>query len=148
MKQFILLFFCFMTLLSFAQSNRESLINSLDSCVISRSQEVGFWGGERGHPAEIFAFNIIYKSPYAAEKFKEIFSTATISGKFYCVIGLFLLKDSEYEKYKAAFISPKTLEPIYFRAGCKLSKYESQEKLLKQWIDAFGDKVWYTQIVL
>ncbi|SMO33640.1 hypothetical protein SAMN06265350_101111 [Solitalea koreensis] len=137
-----------MTLSSFAQSNRESLINSLDSCVISRSQEVGFWGGEIGHPPEIFAFNIIYKSPYAGKKFKEIYPMATISGKFYCVIGLFLLTDSEYEKYKTDFISLKTTEPIYFRVGCKLMKYESQEKLLKQWMEAYDNKVWYTKIVL
>ena len=147
MKQIItiILFSC-SWLFSVGQEKEDSLANALSSLVLSQATEVAV-GGDVGTPSEVIAFNMIYRSPLAGQKFKDIYLRSSIAGKFYCLIGLYLIKDTEYEKYKTEFLSLKTDKGISFRAGCMRFKYDKGE-LLNKWIEGFSSKVWYTEALI
>jgi hypothetical protein len=134
-------------LFSFGQEKYDSLVYSLAYTVLNRTQEVGV-GGDAGTPAEVIAFNIIYRSTSPGKRFKDVYQRSDIPGKFYCILGLFLVKDPEYEKFKNSFISSKIENGIFFRAGCIGMKYEDLGRLLDIWINGFATKVWFTEALI
>ena len=95
MKNIILILFSQSWLLVFGQEEKDSLGKTLAVMVLLETKQV-VSGGDKGTPAEVLAFNIIYHLPNASQEYKDIYKNANVCGKFYCIIGLYLLKDTDY----------------------------------------------------
>lgn len=131
---------------SFGQLKTDDLAYSLAINVLKNATEVGI-GGDAGTPSEVLAFNFIYRSPSPAKRFKDVYQFSSNSAKFYCLMGLYLLKDVEYEQYKKSFLSLKSENGIRFRAGCLVENLQPNE-LLEIWIKGFATKVWFTEALI
>lgn len=97
-------------------------------------------------PAEIIAFNAIYHSDQAAEIFNEVYKKSRSAGKFYCLIGLYLLKDKVFEDLKADFLKNEQ-EKVYCQYGCKVSENNDVKQVLDIWLEGIPQGLWYTRIV-
>jgi hypothetical protein len=99
------------------------------------------------HPPEILAFNVLYKSAHPGDAFKEVFKKGRTAGKFYALIGLYLLKDREFDALRKEFLnSPQ--EPVYCQYGCKASDANDAKHTLQTWLEGIPKGLWYTKIVI
>jgi len=142
MRILIIIFFVLTNLqISFGQES-ENLDSLLASKVLSRASDIVI-AVEHGPTIEVIAFNQILRSVNGREAYKKIYNTSTLAGKVYCVVGLSLLKDEEYEKYRLKLISEKCDEGIYFQVGSKRSMYITPKDLLNSLLEGLSTNVWY-----
>ena len=61
-------------------------------------------GEMANHPETILAFNFIYHSATPQEHFITLYKNGNTVGKFYALIGLYMLEDIEYKAYYNKFM--------------------------------------------
>lgn len=83
-------------------------------------------------PEEIRAFNFIYNSSQPNQLFKDIYQESKTAGKFYAIMGLYLLKDSEFEKYKENFSANHS--KVDFVYGCEVISDRDMSSELDLWL--------------
>lgn len=143
----VALLLCGSAFVAKAQSkNTDPLEVKLASRILLQTPQF-VYGGDRGQPIEVMAFNLIYNLPDAEKRFKAIYARSNTAGKLYCVIGLFCLKDKEYERYKASFVAINDTSKVDIQFGCFPGR-EDKNELLEKWLKAYADGIWYTKIVL
>ncbi len=133
-------------LLANGQSAQNELPVKLATRILQETQQF-VYGGDTGQPSEVLAFNLIYRLPDAAKHFKTIYQRSGTAGKLYSLLGLYCLKDKEYEHYRSEFLALKDDHELYVRYGC-LASDEKKNDVLKNWIKGYTTGLWYTKIVL
>lgn len=129
------------------RDKRNTVLPSVKQVLYETNRIMSAQAGEMaGDPAEIIAFNAIYHSNQAAEIFKEVYKKSRSAGKFYCLIGLYLLQDKAFEDLKADFLKNEQ-EKVYCQYGCKVSENNDVKQVLDTWLEGIPKELWYTKIV-
>ncbi len=92
---------------------------------------------------EIRAFNLIYSSEKAAEVFNGLYPHSRTAGKFYCLVGLYLLKDSAFEALKEDFLRTEQ-EKVRWQSGCEIANEFDAKKMFDEPLrrNVFEEKRW------
>jgi hypothetical protein len=135
----------------FVHNSFSQEINSLEDAieVLSKTEKItsSKAGEMMEEPAEILAFNFIYTSKNPNLAYKELFAQSKSAGKFYALIGLYLLKDNEFELLKEKFTS-SSQEKVMVQYGCKVSDGMEIKGILESWLKGIPEGLWYTDIII